>query len=101
MTCISCPWVKTNTARDIPNFRMELAEDLSRCQSGELGAPIFACHLSRPGAEIPCAGWVAAHGRESIAIRLMVLQGKLPLEALSPQPELHASYDEVMEKLRS
>jgi hypothetical protein len=65
---------------------------------------VFACHQSRPGEEFPCAGWLATHGHNSIAVRLMVLQGRLPADALEPGadgPELHASFDEVIAKLRA
>jgi hypothetical protein len=102
--CRSCPWVKANRAQDIPNFRLDLAEQLAACQSGEFGAPIFACHLSKPGAEFTCAGWLAVHGRESIGVRIMAMHGHLPIEALAPGvdwPELHADYAEMMAKLRS
>lgn len=101
--CISCPWRKEATADDIPNFKLELAEGLVHCQSGRLGAPIFACHLSKVDQEFPCAGWLVAHGRESIAVRLQIIQNMLDPEALKPGenwPELHANYDEMMDKLR-
>lgn len=101
--CISCPWRVEATADDIPNFRLELAEGLANCQSGKLGAPIFACHLSKPDEEFPCAGWLVAHGWHSIAVRLRISTGKLDVAALEPGenwPELHADYDEMMTKLR-
>lgn len=102
--CPSCPWRVDATAEGIPNFNMEFAEGLSACQSGELSAPAFGCHLSRPGDEFACAGWLAVHGREHILTRLAVAQGRLSVEALDPQPgwpELHGSYDEMMRKLRA
>jgi hypothetical protein len=100
--CKSCPWIVANAAERIPNFVMALAEGLSACQSGELDAPAFACHLSRPGEEFPCAGWLAAHGREHVRTRLAVALGQVPIEALDPQPgwpELHDNYDAMMAKL--
>jgi len=102
--CKSCPWRVDATADEIPNYRPELAESLSACQSGALGAPMFGCHLSRPGEEFACAGWLAVHGRESIAVRLAVSSGRLDVDVLDPQPgwpELHSSYDEMMRKLRA
>lgn len=101
--CLSCPWRVEATADDIPNFKLELAERLAGCQSGTVGAPIFGCHLSKLGEEFPCAGWLAVHGYHSIAIRLRVMKNLTDPEALKPQPgwpELHTSYDEMMEKLR-
>lgn len=102
--CPSCPWRVDATAEEIPNFVLELAEGLSACQSGELSAPGFGCHLSRPGEEFPCAGWLAVHGREHILTRLAVSTGQLPVGALDPQPgwpELHDSYESMMHKLRA
>jgi hypothetical protein len=64
---------------------------------------MFACHQSKDGGEIVCAGWLAVYGHASIAIRLQVMSGKIDPEALSPGedwPELHETFDEVIEKLR-
>lgn len=64
---------------------------------------MFACHQSREGEEIVCAGWLARYGWESIAVRLQLLAGKLSPEALEPGedwPELHETFTEVIEKLR-
>ena len=102
--CPSCPWRVDQTARAIPGFSLDLAESLDRTCSGEFGAPVFACHQSRPGGEFPCAGWLAIHGHDSIAVRLMVLQGRVPPEALesgADWPELHGFFDEVIAKLRA
>ena len=101
--CKSCPWIVDNRAEDIPNFRLELAEGLAACQDGELLSPMFGCHLSKPGEEFVCAGWLAVHGYESIGVRLRLSRGMLDPEALHPQPdwpELHHDYDEMMVKLR-
>lgn len=66
----------------------------------QLGAGIFACHRSSEGRELPCAGWLAAVGHFHIGIRLLVARGEIPVEALEPGegwPELHESYQEMME----
>jgi hypothetical protein len=91
------------SAQDIPNFSLELAENLRRTCDGQFGAPIFACHQSREGAEFACAGWLAIHGYDSIAVRLAVMAGRIAPEALTPAadwPELHPSFDDMIEKLR-
>lgn len=65
-----------------------------------LDAPIFGCHKSKPGEELPCAGWLAAVGRENVRVRLAVSMGSIPLEALNPGddwPPLFESYDEMEE----
>jgi hypothetical protein len=107
--CQSCPWVTTNTARDIPRFSLSKAEGLAKtCPDAKgLGpdffASIFACHLSAEGADFPCAGWLAAVGRAHPQVRLMVIDGALPSEALDPGdgwPELHTDFQQVIHKLR-
>jgi Family of unknown function (DUF6283) len=102
--CKSCPWRVDAKADDIPAFDMEKAEGLVDCNSGLFGAPIMACHLSTEGNDIPCAGWLAREGANNIFVRLRVASGNTDPAALvlSPDwPETHASYDEVLRKLRS
>lgn len=102
--CPTCPWRIDKDARDIPNFDLELAERLERTCHHELGAPVFACHQSREGEEFPCAGWLAVYGIDSIAVRMMVIAGRVLAEALRPGadwPELHESFADVIRKLRA
>lgn len=101
--CVSCPFRVERHAKDIPNFKLALAEALISSTTGELNAPVFACHLSRVGREIVCRGWLVRHGWDSIAVRLMLARGSLrpeDLEVGADWPELHADYDEVLVKLR-
>jgi hypothetical protein len=101
--CPSCPWRVDQDASDIPNFSLDLAERLERTTHGEIGAPMFACHQSREGEEIVCAGWLARYGYNSIAVRMMVLAGRVSPEALEPGvdwPELHETFEDVIVKLR-
>jgi len=56
---------------------------------------MFACHKSPEGREEACAGWLATVGGEHLGVRLAVIQGRLPAEALSPGdnwPELFPDY---------
>lgn len=107
--CPSCPWRVDQDAAAIPNFDLELAEDLAdscpdeRGQGPGYGAPVFACHQSKPVQEVYCAGWLMAVGSAHPMIRLAVLQGKLEPEALRPVPgiKLHTSFRQVIEKLRA
>lgn len=108
--CPSCPWRLDQDAQVIPNFNLNLAERLAatspdeRGMGPDFGAPQFACHQSRDGEEIVCAGWLAVHGENHPNVRLAVAMGRLPPEALAPGddwPELHASYHEVIAKLRA
>lgn len=107
--CPSCPWRLDQTAADIPNFRLDLAEGLAntcpdeRGMGPNIGDPQFACHQSRPGNEVVCAGWLAMCGSAHPGARLNVMLGHTPIEALSPGedwPALHTTYAEVIEKLR-
>lgn len=107
--CPSCPWRRDQDAQAIPGFRLELAEALAatspddRGFGPDLGAPMFACHQSRDGDEVVCAGWLAVHGAAHPSVRLAVLRGDLVPEQLAPGegwPALEASYQDVIAKLR-
>jgi hypothetical protein len=106
--CPSCPWRVDQDATAIPNFNLHLAEDLWRtCRRNgygqEFGDPQFACHQSREGDEIVCAGWLAMQGSSHPAVRIAAMTGALDPDALSPGPdwpELHEEFDDVIEKLR-
>ncbi len=109
LPCKTCPWRVDRSAQDIPNFSLALAERLAATSPDErhvgpaLGAPQFACHQSELGKEVVCRGWLAAVGHRHPMVRLAVLQGRLPAEALSPGPDwpvLHETYPQVLEKLR-
>lgn len=70
----------------------------------EFGASIFACHLSKDGAEIACAGWLGTVGHKHPGMRLSVCAGHIDASALSSAdgwPELHENYQDVLEKLRA
>lgn len=108
--CPSCPWRVDQDATDIPNFDLDLAEGLARCcpdkrgMGPDFGDSMFACHQSKDAAEIACAGWMATVGHRHPGVRLAVAMGRLDAAALRPGrgwPELHANYQNVIEKLRA
>lgn len=108
--CPSCPWRVDQDAQDIPHFSLALAEQLAatcpdhRGHGPDFGAPMFACHQSKIGAEVHCAGWLASVGHAHPSVRLSVMRGRLDAERLAPGPDwpqLHDNYGEVLEKLRS
>lgn len=108
--CPSCPWRVDKDAAHIPNFDLELAEGLAGCcpdkrnMGPDYGASMFACHQSKDGAEIACAGWMAAVGHRYPGVRLAVAMGRLDASALRPGagwPDLHPNYQQVLEKLRA
>lgn len=107
--CPSCPWRICQDARAIPNFDLVLAESLARTCPDASGfgpswdASVFACHQSRCGHEIACAGWLAVVGSAHPGVRLAVMHGTLPATALRPGadwPALHSNYQQVLAKLR-
>ncbi len=71
--CPSCPWRVNRDATDIPDFDLSLAEGLVNCCPGtrnmgpDFGASMFACHQSKDGAEVACAGWMATVGHRLLA----------------------------------
>lgn len=108
--CPSCPWRLDQNAQDIPNFSLEKAEGLAGTCPDEngmgpsFGASWFACHQSREGAEIPCAGWLAVVGRAHPNVRIAVMEGRLDAKTLDLPPDgptLHSTYGEVLAKLRA
>lgn len=108
--CPSCPWRVDQDAAAIPHFSLDLAEGLAATCPDEhgmgpdFGAAQFACHQSRPGEEVVCAGWLAVVGACHPAVRMQVFAGTLPVEALAPGedwPALHEAFAEVIEKLRA
>lgn len=59
---------------------------------------MFACHKTPEGREMPCAGWLAAVGYESLTVRVLLGRGEIPVGRMTPEPdwpELHASYAEL------
>jgi uncharacterized protein DUF6283 len=102
--CISCPWRVGSRASDIPNFSMKLAEGLVGTTDTEFGAPMFACHQSRDGAEIVCAGWLARYGWDSIGVRLGLCAGAFHRDQLEPGedwPELYPDFEAMLDNLRA
>lgn len=108
--CPGCPWRVEKDAADIPRFSLTKAESLAKtspCENGfgpSFTDNMFACHQSKIGEELACAGWLAAVGHAHPRVRLAVIQGSLPHSALSPGkdwPQLHSTFQEVIEKLRA
>lgn len=89
---------------------MKLAEGLAKCCPDErgigpdFGSSFFACHKSKDGAEIACAGWLATVGNCHPGVRWAVSDGRLEASALKPGqgwPQLHINYQQVLAKLRA
>jgi hypothetical protein len=102
--CRSCPWrVDCDPLTDIPNgYSVALHEDL-RGTIAEPGAVcltgvkrIMACHYSKVGEEIPCAGWMAHQlgAGNNIWLRIEVARGRMPLPIVDG--EQHACFDDTL-----
>lgn len=103
--CSTCPWRRDKHADTIPNFHLDLAEELVSTTGHDLGAPVFACHQSKSAQEVVCVGWLWRYGWDNIAIRLRLSFEQMRREDLE-LPEgwdevLHKTFDEVINKLRS
>lgn len=106
LPCHECPWVKGTAPGQFPAERYEALEYTTGSPGREapVGAPMFACHLSHEGRDVPCAGWLASVGYESLTVRILVIQGRLPAEALNPGPdwpELFQSYEDMARAMSS
>jgi hypothetical protein len=76
----------------------------SRNMGPDFGASMFACHQSKQGAEITCAGWMATVGNRHPGVRLAVAMGRLDAPALQVGdgwPDLHQNYQQVLGKLQA
>lgn len=85
--CDACPWRTTATPGRFTSERWRALRETSYDRhrgSAEMGAPLFACHKTDAGRDRVCAGWLAQEGVNHIGIRLHVLSGDLPAEALEP-----------------
>jgi hypothetical protein len=95
--CTECPWATTTPPGQFPPARYAALQATTGRPGHEapLGAPLFACHKSSEGKDVPCAGWLAAVGLESIQVRVLIAQGRLSRSVLVPGedwPPLFASY---------
>ena len=100
--CAECPWVKATPPGQFSRERFEALRGTTGEPGNEapLGAGLFACHKSAEGRELPCAGWLAAVGKESLSVRALIANGRIPAEALrlgDDWPDLHDTYEEMME----
>jgi hypothetical protein len=99
--CVRCPWSRATTPGEFPLERYESLRATVGAPGAEasLYTPMFACHKTPEGREQPCAGWLAAVGREHIGVRVAVATGRLDPGVLDPRPgwpELFTDYDELV-----
>jgi hypothetical protein len=104
LQCPTCPWrVGTDPERDIPDgycaekhaaLRGTIAEPGALPGSGPLR--IMACHYSRVGSEVHCAGWL--HHQlgvgNNLALRLEHARGRAPTPRV--RGEQHPTFDDTL-----
>lgn len=103
--CKSCPWrVDCVPDKDIPRYKEALHHSLAKTiQSGLESMScstrhIMACHYSKPGEEIHCAGWL--HNQlgpgNNIGVRLSVMSGSMPVPVVDGKQ--HERFEDTLPK---
>ncbi len=105
--CLSCPWrVGANPDRDIPGYSRELHEQLESETIAEPGVympsstlRIMACHVTKPGEDRYCAGWLMNQLGEGNNLPLRVKLARDPtfggMKLLGPQ---HATLADTLDR---
>lgn len=100
--CDECPIRSDNASNPKSMFPASRWKALSATvDAPQMGEPMFGCHKGAPGTDddLACAGWLAQFGDRHPTVRLAVVTGRLPVEALSPGvnwPPLHDSWAAVV-----
>lgn len=96
--CANCPWrVGVVGARDIPGWGPELAAGLARSCRDD-GMKAMACHKSKPGAEVVCAGFVVQVGFDSIGLRILAVMHGLRVEDYAAgDAALHPDFETMLQ----
>jgi hypothetical protein len=93
-----CPFRVDAAPGEFTADRYELLADTAGLPGAEVpvGGPMFACHHTKAGAPVACAGWLAVCGDQHLGVRMAIAEGRLSVEALSqPGHDLFSSYDEM------
>ena len=107
--CAQCPWradVDLAMFSDADMAKLARANGVTRDEAS-MDAPAMACHLDQPGSAHPmrlCAGWMAVVGQHHLGIRMAVIAGRLPAEALALRPDwpaLRTSLSELLTDRRT
>lgn len=95
-----CPFRRDAPPGEFPAERYEKLAETAGARGNEapLNAPMFACHHTRDGAPVACAGWMAVCGLDHLGVRLALADGRLNGEQIRLRkgwPDLYDSYDEM------
>lgn len=113
--CGPCPIRSDNCDNPAAKFPAARWEALSRTLPDPLTGmpplptePMFGCHKGKPGSDennprpeddLACAGWLVQFGYDHLAVRMALMDGRLPPSALEPGenwPPLHPTWDDVV-----
>ena len=105
--CAKCPWKVGVDPFDIPGgysaekhcaLESTIREGWRSFNSDSLR--LMACHETAPGAEMPCAGWLAhqlGHGN-NLALRLAALRGQIDARFELDGPQ-HATFEATLPRV--
>lgn len=101
--CAKCPWKVGTDPRDIPDGYCEVKHAALARTIATPGAflgtemRVMACHESKFGREIPCAGWMANQlgPGNNIPLRLAVVTGKISADFRLVGPQ-HARFEDTL-----
>ncbi len=102
--CNECPWKVTAEPGKFPAERYVKLRSTCRPDEDGMppmpGSPMFGCHKGEPGTDddLACAGWLAREGHNHIGVRLAIMNGDLPMEALEQNdtwPDLYDTYEDM------
>lgn len=64
--CAECPW-----RRDVPAGKFSAARFQQLAGTAyDLARKVFACHMSKEGAEVACAGFILQQGAHNLSLRM-------------------------------
>jgi hypothetical protein len=91
--CEECPWRKDSPAGAFPAeaYRISAKTAYNMAQS------TFACHMAGQAKPTTCAGFLLRGAEHSLAVRLLVLEGKVDLRKVGTDVELYDNYRAMAE----
>ncbi|GLY43012.1 hypothetical protein Amsp01_090350 [Amycolatopsis sp. NBRC 101858] len=104
LPCRQCPWRRDADLTFFTDTDMAKLANANGTSGDEAApnSPAMSCHIDQPDTAHPmrlCAGWLAVVGRNHLGIRMALLAGNLPPDAVTPAagwPTLHTSLDDLL-----